>query len=126
MECFGDSARTCSSTRPPTLLLAVTKAVTSSSISLSKSSIERGTGSGGEGAGASIAVAAAAPPPAPTAAIPAIEGCPFACGEAPSTVEAMSSSRDVAASSLRELRRQHRINRAREQRAPENALLTRS
>ena len=99
---------TCSSTKPPTLLLAVTKAVTSSSINLSKSSIERGTGSGGEGAEASeaVAVAAAAPPPAPTAAIPAIDGCPFPfpldCGEAPSTVEAMSSRREVAASSLAE------------------------
>ena len=96
---------TCSSTRPPIFPLAVTKAVTSSSISLSKSSIDRGRGSSGAGGEAD---ATAAPPAAPAtapaaAAAPAAAGAPLGSGVEVSTVEAISSSREVAASSLGKL-----------------------
>lgn len=88
---------TCSSTSPPILDALVTKSATSSSISLSKSSIERGRGSGGA-TGVATGV-----PDCPEAAEVATDVCEAVAREfvpVASTEVAISSSRDVAASSL--------------------------
>lgn len=84
---------TCCSTNPPIFPLAVTKAATSSSMSLSKSSTERGSGSGvgGLASGVDVDAATTAPVAGPS---------PFVTADGPSTDVAMSSSLDVAASSL--------------------------
>lgn len=76
--------------------------MTSSSISLSKSSIDRGSGSGGVEGGAATA-ATVAPAAAPAIAAPAT-GAPLVSVDVGSTVEAISSRRDVAASSLVKVR----------------------
>jgi hypothetical protein len=85
----------CCSTSPPIFSLALTKALTSRSISLSKSSIDGGRGSGG-GASAGEAVEEGFTGGAAELEMAAIVD---ECEE--STDVAISSSLDVAASSLR-------------------------
>ena len=83
---------TCSSTNPPIFSLVLTNAATSSSISLSKSSIDRGRGSGaGAGGGGGTEARGVAVATAPTNPL-------LVAG--PSMDVAISSSREVAASSL--------------------------
>lgn len=89
------TVQTCSSTSPPIFSLAVTKAATSSSINLSKSVIDAGKGSSGmAGAGLGEDLAAG------ITAAPAAEDVPLGSEDPGSTAPAMSSNREVAASSL--------------------------
>lgn len=97
---------TCSSTSPPSLELAVTKAVTSPSISSSNSSIDRGNGSGAGAVTTGAATIGAAATGVAARAVSVEVGtgvCDVgvrALESEPSTDVAMSSNLEVAASRL--------------------------
>lgn len=90
---------TCSAIRPPSPSLILTKAATSPFIRASKPSIAGGRASGScLGVTALVADGSAVPDDVDTAAT---DGTPFVVAFGPTAEEAISSRREVAASSLR-------------------------